>query len=530
MKNKIILGVIIFFAILFGYCITSEAAIKASSQQVDSGKEFSITVTSDISLASAKVTVTNYSGLTFVTSSGGSAGNGTLTVSKATDTSFTSLATFTFKAPSVTVDTQYTITFEASEMGDNNLSPVPNSSVTATITVKAPVQSQPSGNENQNNGNNQNNQGQGNNSSTGTTKSTNANLSNLGIKPTEYDFHNFKSSKTSYTATVPYEVENVEVWYETADSKATVSISGNENLKVGQNTIKVVVTAESGTQKTYTITVTRKAEGVAVEPQAEAPTGETQQWSEVEKNNTEYVETVPGEGLKSLTISGVTLDPEFDTNIYEYNAVIREKIDSLDIIAEATSESYKIVISGNENLIDGENLITIRVYDEKDVVIAVYQITLMKNTIDQSEVNGIFSALQKEENLKKIGLISVLVLILILIITYIIFSIKMRIEEKKMYEKEDLTEEKDTEKYIGSNFDINKEIETNTEHEDTTYIKDDLQSDLKSSEETNIETENVIDNEKTNAPTENVIDNEKNLEDNIINKKRTGEKKKGKHF
>ena len=46
-----------------------------------------------------------------------------------------------------------------------------------------------------------------------------------------------------------------------ADSKASVtSVTGNDSLEVGENTVSVVVTAEDGSTSKYNIVVTRRAE------------------------------------------------------------------------------------------------------------------------------------------------------------------------------------------------------------------------------------------------------------------------------
>ena len=80
----------------------------------------------------------------------------------------------------------------------------------------------------------------------------------------------FKYNVTKYTATVGYDVEKVVVSAKTSNEKATIeSVTGNGtvNLKVGENTIQIVVKAENGVKATYTIVVTRKAQETTVEPQ-----------------------------------------------------------------------------------------------------------------------------------------------------------------------------------------------------------------------------------------------------------------------
>ena len=81
MRKKIIIGSILFFILLFTQYITANAQIASQSTQVNSGEQFSITVTSDISL-SAYTIQANYPGLELVNSSGGT-GAGTATISNA---------------------------------------------------------------------------------------------------------------------------------------------------------------------------------------------------------------------------------------------------------------------------------------------------------------------------------------------------------------------------------------------------------------------------------------------------------------
>ena len=240
MRRKIIIGSILFFILVFTHYITVNAQIASQSAQVNSGEQFSITVTSDISL-SAYTIQASYPGLELVNSSGGT-GAGTATISNALASGgTTTLATFTFRAPTVSTDTQYTITFSGSGMGDENLSPVGNSQSTSTITVKAPSSG----------GNTGGNSGGG----STTSKSTEARLSNLGITPN--DFKGFRRDTTTYTVEVPNNVSKVKIYATPLNSKATVSGTGTVSLKEGANSFKIVVTAEAGNTKTYTLNITR---------------------------------------------------------------------------------------------------------------------------------------------------------------------------------------------------------------------------------------------------------------------------------
>lgn len=71
----------------------------------------------------------------------------------------------------------------------------------------------------------------------------------------------FSAATKDYTATVDYSCSSLAVTANPADSKASVtSVTGNDSLEVGENTVSVVVTAEDGSTSTYNIVVTRRAE------------------------------------------------------------------------------------------------------------------------------------------------------------------------------------------------------------------------------------------------------------------------------
>ncbi len=92
------------------------------------------------------------------------------------------------------------------------------------------------------------------NPKTNDTRSANTNLKKL-----EVEGHNLSTTdKTNYSLTVKNSVNKIKIVAEAADNKAKVSGAGEKELKVGDNVFQVVVTAENGTKKTYTITVTRK--------------------------------------------------------------------------------------------------------------------------------------------------------------------------------------------------------------------------------------------------------------------------------
>lgn len=247
-------------------------------------------------------------------------------------------------------------------------------------------------------------------SSTDNTDNTNnsengeseARLKNLGIKPEEYDFTGFKKDTTSYSVEVPNEVAEIEVYAEAVSEKAKVEGTGKLTLNEGLNKIEIKVTAEDGTEKIYTIEVTRIASGT----------------TDDEEENKEL-------GLSSLLIKNFSLSPKFDTKTYEYTLGLREDLSSLEIEAKANNSNATIEILGNENLQEGENVITILVSNAETEEYATYQIIVNKNT-ENNEIVGTVNWLKPSTwGLKEKIIIGVAILLLIIIIVAIIIKIKL---------------------------------------------------------------------------------------------------------
>ncbi len=89
--------------------------------------------------------------------------------------------------------------------------------------------------------------------------SSNNDLSSLEVEGYDLD-PAFDKDETSYSITVPSDVDSVTVNADPEDDNATVEIEGADNLQPGENTVTVKVTAENGDEKEYTITVTKEEE------------------------------------------------------------------------------------------------------------------------------------------------------------------------------------------------------------------------------------------------------------------------------
>lgn len=237
-------------------------------------------------------------------------------------------------------------------------------------------------------------------------KSSNANLSNLGIKPN--DFKGFKAAITSYDVTVPADVDSIEIYASLQDSKSSVTGTGKKELRYGENKFEVVVTAEDGTKKTYTLNIKRE---------------------EYVENTENVQEKYSGDGLASLNINDLELSPKFDTTVYEYTIKYIGEETKLNIDVAATDPYYNIDITGNENLVEGENIINILVSDPDGNYVAVYQITVNKALVDEE-------AIRKEEEEKRNRTILIIGGIVLALIVLIIIIKKIRKRRNEEFDEE----------------------------------------------------------------------------------------------
>lgn len=152
----------------------------------------------------------------------------------------------------------------------------------------------------------------------------------------------FEKNTMEYTINVNEDVTELEIDAVAEDENAEVTIEGNENFVLGENTVEITVTPEDGEASTYTIKV-NKTEG----------------------------ETI---SLSKLEVNGYVITPTFNPEVYSYSVNVPTGTTSLDITAETDIEGATVEITGNNDLKDGENLITIIVKTD-DENVTTYQLT-----------------------------------------------------------------------------------------------------------------------------------------------------------
>lgn len=223
-------------------------------------------------------------------------------------------------------------------------------------------------------------------------KSSNASLGSLVISAGTLS-PEFSAATKDYTATVDYSCSSLAVTANPADSKASVtSVTGNDSLEVGENTVSVVVTAEDGSTSTYNIVVTRRAE--------DDPENADKQdnWKKFDINGTEWTmindipeDVVPEgfehsktviDGLEYNTLHGtfgditlVYLQSESGNGLFVYDAAQNAAYEFVRI----NSESHFIVVllPKVDDVPEGYNEISLSI--EGKGVATAYQTKVEKN-------------------------------------------------------------------------------------------------------------------------------------------------------
>lgn len=188
------------------------------------------------------------------------------------------------------------------------------------------------------------------------TQTNNSNLKSLrldleGIIPV------FNKDVFDYYIVTDKDIKEIEVLAVAENPRAIVDITGNTNIKEGENLIKILVTSEDKTKNSiYTINLTKT-------------------------DNLELANT----NLETLAIESVLLNPPFYTSITHYNVEISNTISDLNILAIPENEQAKVEIKGKDNLKDGNNQITIIVTAQNGFTTRKYVINAYKRNLEEEQ-------------------------------------------------------------------------------------------------------------------------------------------------
>ena len=237
-------------------------------------------------------------------------------------------------------------------------------------------------------------------------------LNHEGISP------EFQKDIKEYYFVTDKAIENLDVTAIPENSKSTVTITGNRNLQMGENTITIAVEAEDKSKTSeYKIYVTRT-------------------------KNLELANA----NLETLAIRQAALNPEFDSNMTQYKAEIANDINKIDILAIPQRQNATVTILGSEEMQIGHNKIEVTVLAEdgitsKKYYIDIYRLNeteeIQKQEQKEVEAERLSAILEEqvnnkneeeinieEKNKKTVLGISILILLAIILTSIIIYKRK----------------------------------------------------------------------------------------------------------
>ena len=443
-RIKIIISVIIglFFILINSKSIYGRIS-STDIKNAEPGSTVTITLSTNENIKAAHINLASKGGLTFLESKKVGNGMGTANGEKVNcinNGGFTgAIASYTFKIPEG-YNKKYTVKFEVEEngIGADNYSIIttktepqstPSTPATPTNSSKPTIPSGGSETINKENVNKSNKIAvEKAIDTTKANKSSNNYLKNIStslgtLSPA------FNRSQTSYILSFPYDFDyktlgKISINASKEDSKEKVEGTGTKEVKVGTNVYNLVVTAENGETKTYTIKLIKPE--ISEDKNMRLATLKLL-YTDENGNNVE-----------------LPLDKTFNAETLEYSLNVSNIVKAIkvDTTLPDGSDGIKVSVSGNEDLQDGENVITITLSNEnadtENPKKTVYTIKVNKAAAVAPEVaitEQSNKAPEKKLNFKLIiGII--LGIILLLIITLIILLIVSKKQAKKSDDEE----------------------------------------------------------------------------------------------
>lgn len=171
---------------------------------------------------------------------------------------------------------------------------------------------------------------------------------------------NFNKNQLDYFLEVENDVEKLNIAAKAAYNNSNVNIEGNDNLLVGENLVKIIV-SNNNDQKVYTIKVNKK-----------------QNPDKTYNTDNYLVDIKPSVGI---------LSPKFDKEILNYVIYLPYEIDNISFETTKSSETSIVDVLGPDILKIGDNRYVIKVRAESGDI-REYNILIKKENIYNNSNNN----------------------------------------------------------------------------------------------------------------------------------------------
>ena len=219
-------------------------------------------------------------------------------------------------------------------------------------------------------------------------KSSNNYLTELSVKGYELT-PTFDKQTVNYSIEEEIDENSLEINAVADDERATVSGTGNVSLQTGENDLRIDVKAENGLQRTYFIKCNKKLEDEEL--------------------------TLSTIKLLAVSTDGSTqeifLNKQISNDVFEYSCDVYSDVNKIQIETTSEKSDANITITGNENLKEGQNTITIELKDDSGNE-TIYKIQVNKQYSRGNEAKA------EENNSSIIFTIMAVIIIFIILIGF----------------------------------------------------------------------------------------------------------------
>ena len=223
------------------------------------------------------------------------------------------------------------------------------------------------------------------------------------------------TAKSVGTGTITVTPEDVVT--NSANPQEVTSVA-SRSITIKEKEVKQETTAKTETTKTETTKTTKKTSTKSTS-NSTRKTAENNE--ETKKSENFYISTLVLNGINEKgEYIELKLTPEFSKDIYEYECNITSDIQKIEIQKDAGEFTDSIVITGLEEIKEGENIIKIELIEE-GYETKTYTIKVIKDK--EEEIEAVNENVTEESNIKETKMISMPLWVFILVETILVLII-----------------------------------------------------------------------------------------------------------
>ena len=217
-------------------------------------------------------------------------------------------------------------------------------------------------------------------------------LSRIYVEPGSLE-PEFSETRNYYTLLLNENITDLVVQATPTNESLKYEITGNKDLKIGENIITITVYGENNSTNTYTINALK--------------TNEPAKYNAL---------------LSTLIIDNYPFNEDFFPETFNYTTKNTPKEENVEVFAYPQNPNAKVEITRNENLKDSNNTITITVTSENELATRTYTVNLTNTDLNTISDTNNTNTLQNNKSEFYTFLITSSIIAIILLVIIFIFK------------------------------------------------------------------------------------------------------------